>query len=209
MRPASQPDAPAPEAARQAILAAAEGRGWREVDGAWMDGAGLSDTDMLRPGIEGALDGLRRRKGRALVVAKRDPVARALRDVARLMDVATGQYWALVALAVDVRARHGRFVVATFAPYERRFLGDRSRAAVAARRAAGLYVGRRPAVPEDIVRRIVSERQGGASLYTIAGGLNAEGIRGSAGGRWYASTVRFVLISVERDAKSRSVSGGR
>lgn len=203
--PVSQPGAPAPVPARQAILAAAEALGWGVVDDAWLHEAGLSDTSRTRPGIEGAIEAVRRRRARAFVVAKRDRVDRALRDVARLMDAVTRQYWALVALEVDVRARHGRVVVATFAPYERRLLGERTRAALAARKAAGLHVGRKPAVPQEIVERIVAERQAGASLYTIARGLNADGISGSAGGRWYASTVRYVLMGVGTSSASRPV----
>ena len=180
--------------ARDAIRAAAEGHGWGVVDNAWLAGAGLSATARVRPGIDGALEGLRRRRARALVLAKRERIAHALRDLAQLMDVVTSQHWALVAVAVDVRTRHGHVALATFAPYERRFLADRTRAALAAKKAAGVQLGRRRAVPQDVVERIVAERQAGASLHTIARGLNAGGISGAQGGRWYASTVRYVLM---------------
>jgi DNA invertase Pin-like site-specific DNA recombinase len=193
--PVPPPDGPAPGQARQAIRARAESLGWGIVDDAWLSEAGLSDTARIRPGTEGAIEAVRRRKARALVVAKQDRRDRALRDVARLMDTVTRQYWALVALEADVRTQHGRVVLATFAPYERRLLGERTRAALAARKAAGFHVGRKPAVPQEIVERIVAERQAGASLHAIARGLNAEGVRSSAGGRWYASTVRYVLMS--------------
>jgi DNA invertase Pin-like site-specific DNA recombinase len=201
--PVSQPDATA-AAARQAILAAAEGHGWREVDRAWIDNSGLSASDLQRPGIEGALDALRRRRARALVVAKLDRIDPSIRDVARLMDTVTRQTWALVALEVRLQTAHGNAALATFVPYERRFLAERTRAALAARKAAGLHVGRERAVPEDVVQRIVTERQSGASLRSIARGLNADGIRGSARGNWHASTVRYVLMSVEHDATLRA-----
>ena len=197
------PDAPEPEVARQAILADAEDRGWREVDRGWIDDAGLSDADLSRPGIEGALDGLQRGGARMLVVAKRDRAAATLLDVARIMDPVTRLYWALVALEVDVHTTHGRFTVAAFAPYERRLLAERTRAALAAKKAEGVRLGRRRAVPDAIINRVVAERKTGASLYTIAAGLNDDGISGSAGGRWYASTVRSVLNGVERDAQSQ------
>jgi DNA invertase Pin-like site-specific DNA recombinase len=190
--PASRPDA----AARQAILAAAISRGWAVVDDVWLVSAGLVPSDLARPGIDGALEALRRRGTRAVVVTKPRRGTRLFAELAQLMDVATAEYWALVALAVDVRTRHGRSAIATFAPFERRFLGDRIRAGLAARRAAGLNVGRRRAVSPDIVARIVAERRAGASLPAIAGGLNADGISGSGGGRWYASTVRYVLTSI-------------
>jgi DNA invertase Pin-like site-specific DNA recombinase len=206
--PASQRDAAALSAARHAILVAADGRGWREVDRAWIEEAGLSASDLGRTGVAAALEGLRRPRSRALVVAKRDRVVPSLGDVGRMMDDVTNHQWALVALALGVRTTHGRVVIATFAPYERRFLAERTRAAMAARRAAGIRLGRRRAVPEDVVERIVAERRDGASLAAIARGLDADGISGSAGGRWYASTVRSVLVSLEREARSRSVSAG-
>jgi DNA invertase Pin-like site-specific DNA recombinase len=111
-----------------------------------------------------------------------------------MMDVVTAEHWALVALAVDFGTRHGRSALATFAPYERRLLGERTREALAARKAAGVRLGRRRAVPEHIVARITAERQAGASLSSIARGLNGDGISGSGGGRWYASTVRYLLM---------------
>lgn len=184
-------------------MAAAKDRGWGVVDDSWLAAAGLSANARVRPGIDGALEAMRRRRARALVVAKRERIAHALREVARLMDVVTSQHWALVAVAVDVRTRHGHVALATFAPYERRFLAERTRAALATRKAAGMQLGRRPAVPMDIVARIVAERQAGASLYTIARGLNADGISGAQGGRWYASTVRYVLMGAGANGGSR------
>ena len=67
-------------------------------------------------------------------------------------------------------------------------------------------MGRERAVPDEIVRRVVAERQAGASMYAIASRLNADGIMGSARGRWHASTVRYVLMGVERDAGSPASS---
>jgi len=198
----ARPNAHEQHEATNFLLAEAESRGWREVDRGWFDDAGLSDTNLLRPGIQGALDGLRRGRARRLVVAKRRAVAASLLDVASLMNTVTRLHWALVALEVDIHTAHGRVTVATFAPYERFLLGQRTRAALAARKAAGVRLGRKRAVPKDIIERVVDERKAGASLYAIAAGLNADGISGSAGGRWYASTVRSILIGVERDATS-------
>ena len=59
---------------------------------------------------------------------------------------------------------------------------------------------------KEIVDRIVAERQAGASLYAIKDHLNAEGIKGSGGGTWYASTVRHVLLSAERERGARQLA---
>jgi hypothetical protein len=59
-------------------------------------------------------------------------------------------------------------------------------------------VGRRRTLPDDVVRRIASERRVGRSLGEIARGLNADRVPTAHGGaRWWASTVRAVLNRVE------------
>jgi DNA invertase Pin-like site-specific DNA recombinase len=86
-------------------------------------------------------------------------------------------------------------VLATFAQFERRLIGERTREAMAAKRAQGARFGRPRQMPADVVERIREERKGGASLPKIAAGLNADGVPTAQGGRrWYPSTVRAVLI---------------
>jgi DNA invertase Pin-like site-specific DNA recombinase len=190
------------EATRARVLAEAQRGGWHEVDRRWFNEAGFSEADLERPGLSGALDGLRGRRLRALVLSRVDDIDASLRDLARLMTTATRESWALVALDVHPPAPPGRVVVATFAPHDRRRNAERTRAAIAARRARGLPVGRRSLLPRDIVDRIVAERRAGASLYAIKDRLNADGIKGSGGGYWYASTVRHALLVAEREARS-------
>ena len=84
--------------------------------------------------------------------------------------------------------------MASAAQWERRIIGQRTRDALAAKKAAGVRLGRPPAIPEHVVRRIVADREEGLSLGTIAEALTAEGVPTAQGGvRWYASTVRAVL----------------
>ena len=202
VEPAEQSGTVALEATRERFLAQAVRDGWQEVDHRWIGDAGFSEVDLERPGVAGALDGLRQRRLRAFVVARIGPVDRSLLDLARLMDSATRESWALVALHVDPPGPPGQIILATFAPHDRRRNAERTRAIVAARRARGLPVGRTSSLPQEILKRIVAERQAGASLYTIKDRLNADGIKGSNGGKWYASTVRHALLVAERDARS-------
>ncbi|MEA2577612.1 MAG: hypothetical protein QOD78_1200, partial [Chloroflexota bacterium] len=51
IEPVEQPISPALEATRAIVLAEAEHRGWREVDRTWLQDAGLSDSDLERPGL--------------------------------------------------------------------------------------------------------------------------------------------------------------
>src|SRR5215218_1347782 len=97
------------------------------------------------------------------------------------MAKAQKQSWALVALdcAVDTTTPAGEAmanVMATFAQFERRLIGQRTREALAVRREAGVRLGRPPTVEPDLARRIREERAGGATLRQIVDRLNADGV---------------------------------
>jgi len=75
-----------------------------------------------------------------------------------------------------------------------RFVAERRREAQAQRRRPD-HPGRRAGLPPEIVARIRAEHSEGKSLGEIARGLNSDGVKTSQGGRrWWASTVRAVLI---------------
>lgn len=185
-------------AQRAAILAEAERRGWRIVD--VIEDAGYSAKDLRRPGIALALDALKHHRADALVVSKLDRLSRSLIDFAGLMDRATREHWALVALdlGVDTGTPAGEAmanVMATFAQFERRLIGQRTREALQQKKAQGVTLGRPSSLPPDVVTRIRAERMVGATLAGIAGGLNRDAVPTAQGGRsWYASTVRKVLL---------------
>jgi DNA invertase Pin-like site-specific DNA recombinase len=86
-------------------------------------------------------------------------------------------------------------VLATFGQFERRLIGQRTKEALAAKKAAGVRLGRPPMVPQSVVRRIQRQRSRGDSLRIIADGLNADRVPTAQGGlQWYAATVRHVLL---------------
>jgi DNA invertase Pin-like site-specific DNA recombinase len=119
---------------------------------------------------------------------------------AALMATAQKQHWALVALdcAVDTSTPSGEAManmVAVFSQFERRLISQRTKEALAVKRASGARLGRPPTLPEGVVRRIQRARARGDSLRQIAGDLNQAGVPTAQGGaRWYAATVRHVLI---------------
>ncbi len=87
-------------------------------------------------------------------------------------------------------------VLATFAQFERRLIGQRTREALAAKRASGVQLGRPVSLPAAVRERIAAERKAGRSLAAIAHMLNAEHVPTAQGGRqWWPSTVRAVLGS--------------
>jgi DNA invertase Pin-like site-specific DNA recombinase len=139
-----------------------------------------------------------------LVAAKLDRLSRSLLDFASLLERARQEKWALVALdsPVDTSAPHGEMlagVLAVFAQFERRLIGQRTRDALAVRRAQGVVLGRPPTVPRNVERRIQRARSAGTSFRVIAERLNADGLPPAHGGKqWYPGTVRSIHLRLQR-----------
>ena len=184
------------EAQRAAILAECERRGWALVESFEDVGAG---KNLKRPGVQAALEALSRGEASALVVAKLDRLSRSMLDFAGVMASAQKQSWALVALdcAVDTTTPAGEamaHVLATFAQFERRLIGQRTREALAIKRAEGVRLGRPSAVSPKLAERIRAERAGGATLRQIADRLNQESVPTPRGGsEWRPSSLERVL----------------
>ena len=86
-------------------------------------------------------------------------------------------------------------MLATFAQFERRLISQRTKEALAVKKASGVRLGRPPTMPQAVVRRIQRQRARGDSLRKIADELNAAGVPTAQGGaQWYAATVRHVLL---------------
>jgi len=185
------------EAQRAAIEAEVSRRGWELAE--VFEDAASGEKLAGRSGLEAALAAVEGGEAEGLVVAKLDRLSRSLLDFAALMERSQRRGWALVALdlGVDTSSPSGEMmasVLAVFAQFERRLIGQRTRDALAVRKAQGVQLGRRSRVPAAIVRRVRREREQGASLAAIADGLTRDGVPTSYGGkRWYASTVRVVL----------------
>lgn len=186
-------------AQRAAIVAEAERRGWAECDLTFLEDAGFSGQDLHRPGIATALDALRHHRADALAVSKLDRLSRSMLDFAGLVSQSTKEGWAVVALdlGVDTTTPQGEMmatVLATFSQFERRLIGQRTKDALAVRRAAGVRLGRPRLIPEDITARIKADRSGGMTLRAIAEHLNRDGVPTVMGGRqWWVATVQAVL----------------
>ncbi len=184
-------------AQRDAITAAASQRGWRLVR--TIEEAGVSAKSLDRPGLTEALAMIEAGKADALLVSKLDRLSRSLLDFSTLMERSRRKGWALIALdlGVDTSTPSGELmanVLATFAQFERRLIGQRTKDALAVKRAEGVQLGRPRTLDDKIVASIVSMREDGLSLAAIAKQLTDEGVPTAQGGaRWYPSTVRHVL----------------
>jgi DNA invertase Pin-like site-specific DNA recombinase len=136
-----------------------------------------------------------------LLATRLDRMSRSVVDFAALMAAAQDEGWQVVALdlGLDTSTTTGRMVahiLAAVAEAEREVIGQRTSAALIAKRKRGENVGRRTALPEWVILRIVKAREMGSTLTTIADELTADGVKtGQGGSRWYPSTVRAVLRS--------------
>ena len=185
------------EAQRQAIQEACTARGWRLVAIHQDVASGRSLEG--RQGLATALQAIRAAEATGLVVAKLDRLSRSVIDAAQTIERARREGWNLVALdlGVDFSTAAGEamaHMTAVFAQLERRLIGERTRAALAVRKAQGVRLGRPPVLPEQLRRRIRRQRARGLTLQAIADRLTAAGVPTAHGGvRWYPSTVRWVL----------------
>lgn len=187
-------------AQRAAILAEALRRGWAEADITWFEDAGFSGKDLKRPGIAEALDALRHHRLDTLVVAKLDRLSRSLLDFSGILDRATREHWAVIALdlAVDTASPSGEMmanVLMTFARFERRLISERTKVALAQKVAQGWKPGRWVLLSKETRARIVAETKAGDGPTIIARRLQAEGVPTAQGGKWYASTIAAALRS--------------
>jgi len=194
-------------AQRATIEAEAARRGWNIV--AWHEDAGLSGKTLARAGLTAALADVEEHRAAAIVAAKLDRLSRSLLDFAALMDRARRGGWGLVALdlQVDTTTPGGEMmanVLAVFAQYERRLIGQRTRDALAALKADGASLGRPTGLPAEVLDRIVADHAAGAGWSELARALNAEGVPTAQGGaRWHPSTVRYVCLAATERAAAR------
>ena len=152
-----------------------------------------------RPGLTRALADLDAGIAGALVVAKLDRLSRSLLDFSALMERSRKKGWALVALdlGVDTTTPSGEMmanVLAVFAQFERRLIGQRTREALAVKRRQGVRLGRPPIVPEAVATRVRRERTRGRTFVAIAADLNARAVPTGHGGReWRVSSVQALV----------------
>jgi len=136
-----------------------------------------------------------------LAVAKLDRLSRSVRTVLDIADRAKANGWALYMLDIgaDTATAAGRGVVsmlASVAEMERGLISERTRAALAAKKAQGVRLGRPSGLSDETRSRINDERARGLTLQCIADGLNRDGVATSRGRcAWRPSSVQAVLIS--------------
>ncbi len=192
----------------QVIRTEAVRRGWDIV---FASDEGFSAKNLNRPAIVEVLDQLRTGAASTLVVSKLDRLSRSLLDFAHLMETARKQGWEIVVLdlAIDSSTPSGALMVnvmASFAEYERKIIGQRTSAALQQMKTQGIRLGRPRTLDAAVSDRIIAARSVGTTLQAIADELNADGVPTARGGlKWHPSTVAAGLKSHVLDLDANKV----
>jgi DNA invertase Pin-like site-specific DNA recombinase len=141
---------------------------------------------------------IRRGEAGTLVVAKLDRLSRSVGDFASMLAAARREGWnlAVLDLGCDLSTLMGETMAgmaSVFAQFERRVIGERTRAALQVKRLQGIVLGRRPAIEVTIRARIRKLREQGWTLQAIASHLNDEAVPTVGGGSWRTFTIQRVL----------------
>lgn len=198
------------EAQREAIVrfAAAEGL---ELADEYVEVETAKGADALdrRPVLRDALAQARKAKA-AVVVAKLDRLSRDVAFIAGLMAHRVPFIVAELGTDCDPFMMH---VYAALAEKERNLIGERTRAALAQKKAQGALLGNRTNLPDARAKAAASNRAlaasfaanvlpiirqiraaGATSYRAIAEALNARGVRTARGGQWRDTTVRNMML---------------
>lgn len=168
----------------------------------------VSGASLERPGLQAAIEELRAGRADGLMVTKLDRLSRSTRDAAELFKVFADNGWELIVLdpAVDTSTPWGKALasfVAVMAELERDLISERTKAALAVRKAQGVRLGQEPMIPDEVIDHM-RELRGPAhrprmTYQEIADRLTLEGVPTARGGAiWRKSTVRDALVRVAR-----------
>jgi len=193
------------EAQREAIEADCKRRRWELV--AVIEDAGESGTDTDRPGLRQALERIAAGEVEALVVAKLDRLSRSIIHTGQLLDWFKDAEATFVALdlGVDTSTAGGELVanvLASVAQWEAKATGERTKAALAVKRARGEPIGP-PGVAVKVKQRIQRQRRLGWSQQRIADSLNADGVPTSRGGSEWRPSAIGTALGWRRSSRSR------
>lgn len=188
------------DAQEAAIRAEAERRGW---DIELFRDEGKSGK-YVNAGLREVLELLASGQGDGLVVAKMDRLVRSSQHASEILATAERQGWnlSILDMGIDLATPAGNAMaqmLAVFAEFERRMISQRTKDALAQKKAAGVAIGRPRLAQPAVVRRIVMERNAGLSFARIARTLTTEGVLSPAGrSTWQESTVRRLFQATEQ-----------
>ncbi|WP_439683258.1 DNA invertase Pin-like site-specific DNA recombinase [Cupriavidus oxalaticus] len=198
------------EGQAEAIARFCHAEGFSAVEG-FQDVASGKLPIEARPGLAAALDKARKLRC-PIIVSKLDRLSRDVAFISGLMARNVPFIVAELGADTDPFVLH---LYAALSEKERRLIGDRTKAALAAKKAAGAVLGNRKnlaearakateakkaaaaAFAERVRPEIERMRADGLKLNTIAARLAAMRVPTSRGGAWTATAVRRIIVSAD------------
>lgn len=180
---------------------------------------GISGSTLDRPGLQAALQVIKRGRANTLIVAKLDRLSRSLRDVCALLDdYFTDERYHLLSVCgmVNTHNAAGRMLMmnlANFNQFEREMISERTRETLQHMKAQGIklgqapygyeyakqvdHKGRRMLVPlaseQEVIGRISALHAAGVKFAKIARRLNADQTPARQGGDWCGRVISVIL----------------
>jgi DNA invertase Pin-like site-specific DNA recombinase len=164
---------------------------------------GYSGKDLDRPGMQQALALVRAGQAGGIVVAKMDRLTRSLFDFASLMELAQREKFNIVALDLnlDLSTPTGEAMaamLAVFAQWERRVIGQRTRDGLMEKRAQGVRLGRPPTADDELLATVLELFAQTPSYQAVADQLTRQQVPTARGGvRWYRKVVRDLVLTAQ------------
>lgn len=199
------------EAQQAAVAAYVAGRGTLLASMTEIESGRKKD----RPELARALERCRREKA-TLIIAKLDRLARNVAFIANVLESGVE----FVAVDIPQANRLTIHILAAVAEHEREMISERTKAALQAAKARGVRLGNpRPdpakaraakahqaaAYRAGVLPILHALQQQGLGLRASAAELNRRQVPTAQGGRWYASTVRY-LLNAEMDSEPRQLT---
>ncbi len=174
--------------------------------------AGISAKKLRRPGAQRVIEMARNKMVDAVVVYKLDRMFRSTVDAletTRLFDKWNVSFHSLEE-ALDSKSAMGKFfftLTASLAEMEREIIGERTRDVLQRKKANGEVYGHVPFGfkkfkgkllnndgEQKIVQTVLGMRAKGFNFSRISRELNQKGFKTKKGNRWYAQTVKNVVV---------------
>lgn len=175
-----------------------------------IEDAGKSAKNLIRPGIEKAMNLIRARQADTLVILKLDRLTRSVKDLGTLVETfeKTGASLVSIQDSINTSTAAGRLVLnvlGSVAQWEREAIGERTSAAMQVKKSRGELVGAvpfgfnlgedgrtlQPNEEEQEALRIMRElRTSGMSFRRIADELAMRGIQTKTGREWHPQTIK-------------------
>jgi DNA invertase Pin-like site-specific DNA recombinase len=191
------------EAQRQKIAAECARRGWELIE--ISEDAGVSGKGIDRPALQKSLQALADGEADALMCAKLDRLSRSVKDVCAVGDMAQAYGWNLILLDcdIDTTTPSGEFMLnlmANVAQLERRMISQRTKDALAVKKAQGFKLGRPEVIAAEIVNKVRQLHSDGLSIRAIVKLMNEEGIEPTEGSKFHVATVQRILKKEDKIA---------